>query len=105
MGSMTDPTTRQSTPAASGRIAQQTPVAAVIPQAFDTDDLPSIAFTYQLAIDRQSHTLAYYNENGAWQGITSNIDRQSFYGPVEPASTDLDAGDRWFNTSTGLWSI
>lgn len=102
---MANPTTRNSTPPASSRIGQQAPINAIILQAYDDAAFPGIAFTNQLAIDLTTKTLVYYNADGAWQGVTSAADVQSFYGPVQPTTTNLFNGDRWFNTTTGVWNV
>lgn len=102
---MTDPTTRIATPPQSSRIAQQAPTNAVILPAYTDVGFPGVAFSYQLAIDIDTNTLRFYNTNGAWQGILSAADVQTFYGPVTPTTTGVYDGDRWYNTATGIWHV
>lgn len=100
---MSNPTTANGTPPASARIGQPIKPSSVVLRGYPDNGFPGIAFVGELAIDLDTKTLAYYDSNGAWQGVLGGADYQSFYGPVAP-TTGVNEGDRWFSTVTQTWS-
>lgn len=102
---MPDPSTRRSTPPQSTRIGQPVQTSATVVPAYEDTDFPVVAFTNQLAIDLTTRSLAYFDSNGAWQGVVSSSGVQTFYGPYAPDTTNLADGDRWYDTSTGIWNV
>lgn len=102
---MPDSSTRRSTPPQSTRIGQPVQTSATVVPAYADTDFPSVAFTNQLAIDLTTKSLAYFDANGAWQGVVSSSGVQTFYGPVPPVAVNLSDGDRWFDTATGIWNV